>query len=59
MYVEGTLHFFCLVPLAWLLGLKLGFGFLGVWSAAIAYVVLLTLVMSWKFFEGKWKQIRI
>jgi putative MATE family efflux protein len=59
MYVEGTLHFLCLVPLAWLLGLKLGFGFLGVWSAAIAYVVLLAVIMGWKFFEGKWKAIRI
>jgi putative MATE family efflux protein len=59
MYVEGTLHFFCLVPLAWLLGLRLKFGFLGVWSAAIAYVVLLTVIMGWKFFEGKWKAIRI
>jgi multidrug resistance protein, MATE family len=59
MYVEGSLHFCCLVPLAWLLGLKLGFGFLGVWSAAIAYVVLLTVIMGWKFFEGKWKAISI
>jgi MATE family multidrug resistance protein len=59
MYVEGSLHFFCLVPLAWLLGLKLGFGFLGVWSAAIAYIVLLAVIMGWKFREGKWKAIRI
>ena len=59
MYVEGVLHFFCLVPLAYLLGLRLGFGFLGVWTAAIAYAVLLAAVMGWKFHQGKWKAIRI
>jgi multidrug resistance protein, MATE family len=59
MYVEGSLHFLCLVPLAWLLGLKLQYGFLGVWSAAIAYIVLLTIIMGLKFFEGKWKAITI
>jgi putative MATE family efflux protein len=59
MYVEGTLHFFCLVPLAWLLGLQLKLGFLGVWAAAVAYAVLLAAVMGWKFHQGTWKTIRI
>ncbi|HEY3352806.1 MAG TPA: MATE family efflux transporter [Polyangia bacterium] len=59
MYVEGALHFFCLVPLAYLLGLRLGFGFLGVWTAAIAYAAILAAVMGWKFHEGKWKTIEI
>jgi putative MATE family efflux protein len=59
MYVEGVLHFFCLVPLAYFLGLRFGFGFLGVWSAAITYVVLLASIMAWKFREGAWKAIQI
>lgn len=59
MIVELILHFMCLVPLAWLLGITLGFGLIGIWSAAVTYVVLLTAVMVWKFSSGDWKSIRI
>ncbi|MCC6904034.1 MAG: MATE family efflux transporter [Polyangiaceae bacterium] len=59
MIVELILHFMCLVPLAWLLGITLGFGLIGIWSAAVTYVVLLTAVMVWKFKSGDWKAIKI
>jgi len=59
MIVELILHFTCLVPLAWLLGITLGFGLMGIWGAAVVYVVLLTAVMSWKFALGDWKHIKI
>jgi putative MATE family efflux protein len=59
MVVELLLHFLCLVPLAWVLGVTLGFGLVGIWSAALTYVVLLTGVMVWKFRSGDWKTIRI
>lgn len=59
MVVELVLHFVCLVPLAWLLGITLGFGLGGIWAAATLYVVLLTAVMVWKFRSGDWKSIRI
>lgn len=59
MFVELILHFGCLVPLAWLLGITFGFGLVGIWSAALAYVVLLTAVMVWKFKSGDWKTIKL
>jgi len=59
MFVELILHFCCLVPLAWLLGITLGFGLVGIWSAALAYVLLLTSVMVWKFRSGDWKTIKL
>lgn len=59
MVVELVLHFTCLVPLAWLLGVVWGFGLVGIWGAAVVYVVLLTAVMVWKFWRGDWKKIRI
>jgi Na+-driven multidrug efflux pump len=59
MVVELLLHFLCLVPLAWVLGVTLGFGLVGIWAAALTYVVLLTGVMVWKFRSGDWKTIRI
>jgi putative MATE family efflux protein len=59
MFVEFGLHFFCLVPLAYINGIRLGLGILGVWSGAFAYVLLLCGIMGWKFAEGGWKHIQI
>ncbi|MBM4362132.1 MAG: MATE family efflux transporter [Deltaproteobacteria bacterium] len=59
MVVELVLHFACLVPLTWLLGITLGYGLVGIWAAAIVYVLLLAGVMIWKFAKGDWKSIRI
>lgn len=59
MVVELVLHFLCLVPLAWVLGLTMGMGLVGIWTAALIYVLLLTAVMVWKFRSGDWKTIRI
>ncbi len=59
MYVEMILHFSCLVPLSFLLSSTLGLGFLGVWLAAAAYIVLLAIIMGWKFWGGKWKEIQV
>ena len=56
---EFLLHFTCLVPLAWLLGITLDLGLVGVWSAGVVYVLLLAGVMSWKFRTGDWKTIRL
>jgi multidrug resistance protein, MATE family len=59
MLVELVLHFFCLVPLAWLFGITLNLGLPGIWTSAVIYVVLLTSVMVWKFNRGDWKAITI
>jgi Na+-driven multidrug efflux pump len=59
MIVELILHFTCLVPLAWLLGITLGHGLIGIWSAAITYIVLLAVAMTTKFAKGDWKSIEI
>jgi multidrug resistance protein, MATE family len=59
MMVELVLHFSCLVPLAWLLGVTFELGLVGIWTAAIVYVLLLAAVMVWKFARGDWKSIRI
>jgi putative MATE family efflux protein len=57
MVVEGILHLVCLVPLAWLFGVILEGGLVGIWCAACLYVVLLALIMGWKWQEGRWRTI--
>ena len=59
MIAELVLHFFCLVPLAYLLGIVLHVGLVGIWTAALTYAVLLTAVMVLKFRSGDWKAIKI
>lgn len=59
MWVEVTLHIVCLVPLAYVLGLVLDFGLLGIWSAAFAYIFFLAAAMAWKFWEGGWKNVML
>jgi multidrug resistance protein, MATE family len=59
MIAELVLHFFCLVPLAYGLGVMLSYDLIGIWSAALVYTVLLTVVMVWKFRSGDWKSIKI
>ena len=56
---EFVLHFSCLVPLAWLFGIGLGWGLNGIWVAGVVYMVALSSIMSWKFWKGEWKQIEI
>jgi MATE family multidrug resistance protein len=59
MIAELVLHFCCLVPLAWLLGVELHLGLVGIWSSALVYVVLLTSAMVFKFRSGDWKSIKV
>ncbi len=59
MIVELILHFTCLVPLAYLLSNVIDLGFLGVWVASASYIFLLAMIMGWKFWEGKWKDIKV
>ena len=59
MWVELVLHGLCLAPLAWLLGIYLDLGFLGVWLSATIYTMALAAIMAWKFWQGGWKHIEV
>jgi len=59
MIVELILHFSCLVPLAWLFGITLGWGLVGIWAAGVVYAVVLATVMTFKFRSGDWKTIEL
>ena len=59
MVAEMVLHFCCLIPIAYLLGIHWDLGLVGVWGAALLYMLLLATVMGWKFRQGGWKHITI
>ncbi len=59
MFVEFGLHFGCLVPVAYVCGVVLHLGVIGVWSGAFIYILLLASIMAWKFASGTWKTIQI
>lgn len=59
MWVEMILHVVCLIPLSYLLGIVLDGGMLGIWGAAGVYIVVLAVIMGWKFWEGGWKELEI
>lgn len=59
MAVEVGLHFGCLVPFAWIFGVTLNGGLIGVWSSAGLYALLLTILMSIRFARGSWKQLKV
>jgi putative MATE family efflux protein len=51
------LVFGLLVPMAWLLGIKMEIGLNGMWTAAAMYCVSAAVVMTLKFRGGSWKKI--
>ncbi|HIA02624.1 MAG TPA: MATE family efflux transporter [Myxococcales bacterium] len=59
MVAEAILHFFCLIPVAYLFGVYWSGGMVGIWSAALLYVALLAVVMVIKFYRGGWKTTQI
>jgi MATE family multidrug resistance protein len=59
MIAEAVLHFLCLIPVAYYFGVYLAGGMLGIWLAALLYVVLLSMVMTIKFKRGGWKVTQI
>jgi multidrug resistance protein, MATE family len=56
---QFCLVFFVLLPVAWLLGVQLGLGLNGMWSAAVAYATGAAITMTLKFRGGSWKTLKL
>jgi len=59
MWVEISLHFGVLLPLAWLFGIVMDLGLVGIWVAGGVYVAALGVIMTLKFRGGSWKTIQL
>jgi putative MATE family efflux protein len=59
LLVEFCLHLLVMSPAAYLFGVVLDFGLIGVYVGPTLYASLLAAAMYWKFTRGDWKEIRI
>jgi len=59
MIVEACLHFTCLIPISYLLGIVLDLGIRGMWAAVLGYAALLGTIMFIKLRSGTWKKIKL
>lgn len=58
MIAEVVVNWFVFVPIAYFLGVYLGFGLIGAWSALPFYVILYASIIFIKFKYGKWETYR-
>ncbi|RYG70692.1 hypothetical protein EON77_13640 [bacterium] len=54
---QFLLVFGCLVPVAYVLGVRANLGLFGIWLSACIYAALAAIAMSTKFHAGEWKKI--
>lgn len=47
------------LPLAWLIGVELGYGMIGVWAAYILEYYARAIVTTWRYARGSWKTLRV
>lgn len=59
MYVELFMHFVVVTPVAYLAGSVLGLGADGLFLGPVCYLVLLCLIMAYKFRFSDWQSIEI
>lgn len=58
MIVEVITNLLILVPMSYFLGIYMGYGLPGAWSALILYTTIYMVVMFLKFHNGKWHSMK-
>ena len=59
MFLEIVTHWIIFLPVAYLLGVTLGYGIIGAWAGLPLYIALYTTFAWMKFQSGSWKAIRV
>ncbi|HRG47800.1 MAG TPA: MATE family efflux transporter [Leptospiraceae bacterium] len=59
LQVYAVISYLVMLPLAYLFGVYLRLGSLGLWSAVSIWLVCLSLCFVWKFNQGDWKHRKI
>lgn len=59
MFVSITLQWGFMLPLAWLIGLELGYGLFGVWMVITGQRLLQAIIYSGLWRSGKWADVKV
>jgi len=59
MYLEIITHWIIFLPVAYVVGVTLGYGIIGAWAGLPLYIVLYTTIAWLKFRSGSWKTIAV
>lgn len=59
MLTEVITHWIIFLPVAYVIGVVLGYGIMGAWTALPVYVLAYSGTMWFKFMRGSWKTIRV
>ena len=59
MLTEVITHWIIFLPVSYLVGVSLGYGIMGAWTALPVYVIAYSGTMWYKFMRGSWKTIRV
>lgn len=59
MFIEVLTHWIVFLPISYVLGVKLGGGLLGAWSALPVYIVSYTICILIKYRKGDWHLIQV
>lgn len=57
--VESALVWVFLIPLSYLTGVYLNYGYMGPWFILLGHIFLFAVIMVWKVAQGKWKHIQV
>jgi len=59
MWISITCHWVIRVPLLWLLALKMGYGPTGAWITMAISIIIMGLLMAWRYQSGTWLKVRV
>ncbi|MAX10413.1 MAG: hypothetical protein CMG13_06155 [Candidatus Marinimicrobia bacterium] len=59
VYIEILMHWLIMVPLSWLFGIYLGYGFWGAISVFAGQVVFTAIIFIFRIQSGKWEKIEV
>ncbi|MDY6970734.1 MAG: MATE family efflux transporter [Thermodesulfobacteriota bacterium] len=59
MFSEIAVNWFVLIPLTYILAIKLDYGACGAWVSLDVFIVMLAAAMIWKFRQSRWRAISI
>lgn len=59
MWISISCNWVIRIPVLWLLALKLGYGPTGAWIAMTTSIIMMGLLVTWRYQSGTWLKVRV